>query len=336
MKRIRLTKLKPGWWKERFVTLMVIPERTRRVHKVVVPFLALKLGIIVFSLAVVFFLFVGLDYARVLGRIAENKALKGENFRLRQELQLIRNKVDSMEFTVERVRNYAKKLQMLTGHADNKGKQPREAAPPAAPRVPANDPSGLEDGPLDEELHSRLELPKEEPKLDSAQALKTRIERVETASSTVETNLVELQDFLFGARSIAMATPSLVPINGYVSSGFGYRRHPYDGRLRFHRGLDLVAEPGTPVRAPAPGIIQFAGYKVGYGKVVVIDHGYGIRTLFAHNSQLFVGPGMEVKRGQVISQVGSTGMSTGPHLHYEVRKNGVPVNPAPFFQSAGY
>jgi murein DD-endopeptidase MepM/ murein hydrolase activator NlpD len=84
------------------------------------------------------------------------------------------------------------------------------------------------------------------------------------------------------------ATPSLLPINGWISSGFGYRRHPYDGSYRLHAGADIVADNGTPVRAPASGTILFSGNRSGYGKVVVIDHGYGIRTLFGHGSKLFV------------------------------------------------
>src|SRR4051794_35261498 len=103
------------WWKDRFFTLMVIPERTRQVHKVVVPFFIMKLGLVLLSLGFILLLIVGIDYIHILGQMGENKRLKGENFKLRQEIQLIRNKVDSMQWTIERVRNYAKKLQLLTG-----------------------------------------------------------------------------------------------------------------------------------------------------------------------------------------------------------------------------
>jgi murein DD-endopeptidase MepM/ murein hydrolase activator NlpD len=132
------------------------------------------------------------------------------------------------------------------------------------------------------------------------------------------------------------ATPSLLPIAGWLSSSFGYRRNPYDGSYKLHAGVDIAAEPGTPVRAPADGVVIFAGYREGYGKVIVLDHGYGIRTLFGHNSSVFVGQGSRVKRGETISQVGNTGRSTGPHLHYEIRKNGVPVNPATFLAKARF
>jgi cell division protein FtsB len=108
------------WWKERFITLMVIPERTRRVHKFIIPFFIIKFGVgFIFFMAVFLFIF-SIDYLHVLGRVSENKKLKGENFKLRQELQQIKNKVESMESTVDRVRNYAKKLQILTGQPNEK------------------------------------------------------------------------------------------------------------------------------------------------------------------------------------------------------------------------
>src|SRR5690606_5998379 len=107
--------------------------------------------------------------------------------------------------------------------------------------------------------------------------------------------------------ALIAATPSILPINGWLSSPFGYRRHPYDGSYRLHAGVDIVADPGTPVRASANGQIIFAGSKSGYGKCVVVDHGYGIRTLYAHVSRFFVNRGTGVQRGDKIAEVGSTG-----------------------------
>ena len=308
---------------------MVIPERTRQVHKVVVPFFLLKVGLLIFSLGTVFLLIMGIDYVHVLSRIAENKRLKGENFKLRQEMQLIRNKVETMEATVERVTSYAKKLQLLTGQG-SKG----DAELPV--------------GPVEEELERRpasrsnrrssLSIPVEpENVLDRATpALEDRVEQLQKVSLTAETSLSRLQVYLLARSAIIAATPSLLPIAGWISSTFGYRRHPYDGAYRLHTGIDIAAEPGTPVRAPADGMVLFSGYKEGYGKVIAVDHGYGIRTIFAHNSRLFVTSGTRLKRRNIMSEVGSTGMSTGPHLHYEVRKNGVPVNPATFFSRARF
>jgi murein DD-endopeptidase MepM/ murein hydrolase activator NlpD len=312
---------------------MLIPERTRRVHKVVIPFFFVKLGLLVFSFAAVFLVMMGLDYIHVLGRIAENKALKGENFKLRQEIQTVRNKVDSMEVTIERVRNYAKKLQILTGQGDKGAKDlpwgPTDAPDLREPASKGDRRSQLMDVPLDEEEGNRP-LISEGPTLDS------RVDRLEKVSSSTEEGLSHLHAYLLTRTAIMNATPSLLPIAGWISSNFGYRRNPYDGSYRLHAGVDIAAEPGTPVRCPADGTVIFSGYREGYGKAVVLDHGYGIRTLFAHNSKLFVAQGSRIKRGETISQVGSTGHSTGPHLHYEVRKNGVPVNPVTFFSRARF
>ncbi len=94
-----------------------------------------------------------------------------------------------------------------------------------------------------------------------------------------------------------------------------------------HYGLDMAAAPGTPVMAPADGVVSYVGYESGYGKIVAIDHGFGVRTRYAHNSQIYVELGQKIKRRDVISAVGTTGRSSGPHLHYEVRVNDVPVDP---------
>ena len=94
-----------------------------------------------------------------------------------------------------------------------------------------------------------------------------------------------------------------------------------------HEGLDIAANPGTPVVAPADGMVTYAGYDAGYGKLIVIDHGYGVETRYGHNSEIQVAVGQKVRHGQRIAAVGSTGRSTGPHLHYEVRVNGQPIDP---------
>lgn len=120
------------------------------------------------------------------------------------------------------------------------------------------------------------------------------------------------------------------PVSGQMSSPFGWRTDPMTGSQRFHGGIDLAASAGMPVYAPQAGIVMFSGTYGGYGKVVVLNHGNSLFTLYGHNSRLLVKPGDSVQRGQVISQVGSTGRSTGPHLHFEVHYNGQYVNPVTY------
>ncbi|MFW9264687.1 murein hydrolase activator EnvC family protein [Nostoc sp. CALU 546] len=117
------------------------------------------------------------------------------------------------------------------------------------------------------------------------------------------------------------------PSNASTSSPFGWRMHPVLGYRRFHAGLDFAASYGSTIRAADSGTVIFAGWYGGYGKAVIIDHGNGITTLYGHSSELYVADGQAVERGQAIAAVGSTGLSTGPHLHFEVRRNGTPVDP---------
>ncbi|HEV8354389.1 MAG TPA: peptidoglycan DD-metalloendopeptidase family protein [bacterium] len=119
----------------------------------------------------------------------------------------------------------------------------------------------------------------------------------------------------------------LLPARGVLTSGFGYRRHPIFRIRRMHTGIDIAAPRGTPVMAAADGAVLYTGWFGGYGKIVVLDHGGGVSTLYGHLSAILVPTGVRVRRGQVIGRVGSTGYSTGPHVHFEVRINGRPVDP---------
>ncbi|MEM8604152.1 MAG: peptidoglycan DD-metalloendopeptidase family protein, partial [Cyanobacteria bacterium P01_H01_bin.121] len=123
------------------------------------------------------------------------------------------------------------------------------------------------------------------------------------------------------------ANPDRAPVYGPISSVYGWREHPILGTSRLHAGIDFAVDYGTPITAAAPGEVIFAGWYGGYGNAVIIDHGGGITTLYAHASDLSVQEGDRVSAGLTVASVGSTGFSTGPHLHFEVRENGEPVDP---------
>lgn len=128
-----------------------------------------------------------------------------------------------------------------------------------------------------------------------------------------------------------LSTPSILPTRGYISSDFGYRYNPFSATRSFHAGMDIANTPGTPIYAPADGLVTFVGPLGGFGQVVRIDHGYNMVTKYGHNSRISVKKGQRVKRGEKIAEMGSSGRSTGPHLHYQVEVKGKPVNPRFFF-----
>ncbi len=176
-----------------------------------------------------------------------------------------------------------------------------------------------------------------------AQVQKTTIQRlrrdrqaVEAAQARIERDSDSIAALI--QQRLAVATTSAFrgtgiftfPTDGPLTSGFGYRVHPILGYRRFHAGIDFGAPTGTPIRAADSGTIIYAGWYGGYGNTVIVDHGGSISTLYAHASALYVSEGQSVQRGQVIAAVGSTGFSTGPHLHFEVRRSGEPVDPLAF------
>jgi murein DD-endopeptidase MepM/ murein hydrolase activator NlpD len=130
-----------------------------------------------------------------------------------------------------------------------------------------------------------------------------------------------------------VAIPSRVPVDGYrLSSSFGMRNHPVTGGRRAHQGLDLAVKTGTPIRAAADGVVEKANWFGAYGLYVALDHGGSMETRYGHMSRLNVAPGQRVRQGEIIGYVGSTGRSTGPHLHYEVRIAGRAVDPTPYMR----
>ncbi|GAB6084492.1 M23 family metallopeptidase [Desulfuromonas carbonis] len=169
--------------------------------------------------------------------------------------------------------------------------------------------------------------PPEEEGSDRFSALQQQIDAVRQAIDLRRESQEEIQGFLNDQRSLLAAKPQGWPVKGWMTSGFGMRNSPFTGKRKMHEGLDIAARTGTPVYACADGIVSQAETAPGYGKLVVIDHGYGYKTYYAHNSKIFVKVGQRIKRGERISAVGNTGSSTGSHVHYEVRRNGVPLNP---------
>ena len=158
-------------------------------------------------------------------------------------------------------------------------------------------------------------------------SLDPEMERIGDRAINLQAKIKELTKVQEDKLIYIASTPSIWPVKGWVTSDFGYRRSPFTFAADFHPGVDIAASWGTPVVAPADGVVTFSGYKSGYGKTVIIDHGFGVVTQYGHASELFAQEGEKIKRGAKIALVGSTGHSTGPHLHYEIHVDSVPVDP---------
>ena len=181
---------------------------------------------------------------------------------------------------------------------------------------------------MPDDLDSNLSLQQDHDRL--IRQMHEQIGQVEQASSVQQNSLDSLLDSLKSKKNLLAATPSLRPTHGWISSDFGYRISPFTGRKEFHKGLDIATRQRTPIIAPADGVVTYAAPKWLYGNLVTIDHGYGMVTRYGHCEKILKKRGERVKRGEVIALVGNTGRSTGPHLHYEIRLNGVPVNPVQY------
>lgn len=167
---------------------------------------------------------------------------------------------------------------------------------------------------------------------DDVAACEAAIEEIERENQDIASFLRGIEGSAFYPVAGKFDGTFSYPIKGRLSSGFGMRVHPILHRRKMHTGLDLGAPTGTPIKAAGGGRVVFAGWKNGYGKTIIIDHGGGLATLYAHCSQLLAANGEFVMEGQVIAKVGSTGFSTGPHVHFEVRKNGDPKDPMKYLR----
>lgn len=183
-------------------------------------------------------------------------------------------------------------------------------------------------GSAPDDLNPNIELTERHQRL--IKDMHQQIGRLDTASNHQRTDFESLLGKLEAQKNLLAHTPAIRPVGGWITSRFGYRQSPFTGKREFHKGLDIANRRGTPIIATADGTVSYSGMKGMLGNVVIIDHGHGLVTRYGHIDSLEVTVGATIKRGQLIARMGNTGRSTGPHLHYEIRLNGVPVNPTKY------
>jgi murein DD-endopeptidase MepM/ murein hydrolase activator NlpD len=300
----------PALPKPQQYTVIVVSDHSQAVRKFRMPRRWLTSGAMVLGgVALVGLITIG-HYFSLLGVGSENRVLKEENAQLRSQILLVQEKVAHISATLDRVERFDAKLRTAVTQLQDPERNLAigPVGRPDEPAIPGPAPAAQE----------------------NLSALPARLATLETEASRQESSLRELQEYFDDQKSLLASTPSLWPTRGWVTSDFGVRLDPYTADRMMHRGLDIATPHGQAVYSPSDGTVVFTGTEGGYGKVLVVDHGYGVKTRYGHLSEIFVKLGERVKRGARIGAVGNTGRSTGPHLHYEVRVNGIPENPRKF------
>jgi murein DD-endopeptidase MepM/ murein hydrolase activator NlpD len=427
-----------------FYTVLVIPEKTKQVKKIVLPSIYVRVGILLGSVGIFFLAFMVYDYVNVMKQLSENKRLQTENRQLKQQMQTFTTKLQTVQDALERIQSYTTKLRIITNQAGENTDQLKKKVEPNIPGLPMDDhsdlppaksiPSGHESRafplsssrllaeagevnshtfdiaegneaapaeppksavvpevipaappapvppPVHKKVARRISKPAPVPVVktetitasasSTSTATSTSTETSVALSAAVETEPRKLEDLireddeqesaalrkdfsklhqafdsvlqheltveldveslttaLYDQRDTMNSLPTLKPTNGWYTSGFGVRSSPFTGKSTMHEGLDLANNIGSAIVATAAGVVTYAGPRAGYGNLVTVNHGYGVSTQYGHLSKWYVKVGEKVKRGQKIAAVGNTGRSTGPHVHYEVRVNGIPVDP---------
>jgi murein DD-endopeptidase MepM/ murein hydrolase activator NlpD len=297
--------------KSQIFTVIVVSDHSQAVRKFRLPRRWLQnLGWTGAGLGLFALLTMG-HYVTLLGASGENSVLKEENAQLRSQVLLVQEKVAHISATLDRVERFDAKLRTAVTSLQDPERN-LAIGPVGAP-----EPDAVPAGPAPAAEQNVSGLP-------------GRLGSLETEAARQEQSLRELQEYFDDQRSLLASTPSIWPTRGWVTSDFGTRLDPYSADRQMHEGLDVATPHGQPVQSPSDGVVVFSGVEGGYGKVLVLDHGYGVKTRYGHLSEVFVKLGDRVKRGDKVAAVGNTGKSTGPHLHYEVRVNGIPENPRKF------
>jgi murein DD-endopeptidase MepM/ murein hydrolase activator NlpD len=291
-------------------TFVVIPPKTSKVFRLKVPKPVL-LGVA--GLLCVFAVVGVVSIYRAYTLYAELQAyeqLKSEYLRQQVSIKKVSNQVDGFKSQMEHLRELDYKLRLIT---DLEVERPGPPVYGIGGFIEGGDQALLEQA--------------QQSGMNLLAVLNKDLSRLEKMVRYQEESFNSLKAHLADKQDVIARTPYRWPVRGFLSSTYGPRTDPFTGAQRMHDGIDIVAPKGTPIKAPADGIVTFSGVDPGLGNMVVIDHGYGMLTRYGHHNANLVREGQRVKRGDAISTVGTTGRSTGPHLHYEVRVNDVAINP---------
>ncbi len=297
--------------KHKKFTVLVIPEGTEKTKRTAISSSVLKAGAMIVAGFLVVFSF--LVYEFLHQQYQGHELFKARKLVVEQNNQIMdfANKIHTLQTRLESLQQFDLKIRILA-NIENAASKKENTYSIGGPTINTGGYPVPLSGVSKEMLVKKMEMD---------------INDLLSKTGMEEQSLQEVYENILDKKDLLLATPSIWPVRGFISSGFGWRINPITGGKEFHEGLDIATQSGNPIRAPSNGIVSYAGWESGFGNTVVIDHGYGITTLYGHMSKIEVKTGEIVKRGQTIGLVGDTGFSTGPHVHYQVMINGIPVNP---------
>jgi len=288
-------------------TFMIIPDFSASLHRFHVPKYIVRFLFLIFIAFIGCGIFMTYNYFQMREQVQEFGQIKGKNREQESYIISFSKSIKCLKRQMVDLQNSNTKLQILAGLQKPENNQQVFG-------IGGETTSGIC-------RFYREDLDK------LVDQMRVDLEKLNIETVSQDDNLKELSYIMENRKSILDSTPSIFPTQGWITSGFGYRKSPFTGKRELHKGIDIAGRRGTPIVAPARGIVTYSGTNGGYGNVVEIKHGYGFSTLFAHNSVNLVKVGDRIERGDVISLLGDTGRSTAPHLHYEIKINKVNINP---------
>jgi len=290
-------------------TVLIVPQKKSSVKKISASSSAVRIAMIAAMIVSVSIIYVFYEYLSAKRDDLELNYLRKLSAAQKEEIERISSKIGYFEKKLESLKEYDQQIRSMADMVVNDRKNKKEYRGVGGPSAD----------------HDSRILPGNDAVIIGG--IGKSMDRLIEEASRQERSFREIVDFLEKRKSILARTPSIWPVEGWVTSGFGMRHSPFSGRKEFHGALDIAARSGKPVLAPADGIVSEIEHRSDLGNTLSIDHGNGITTSYAHMLRCNASIGQSVRRGDVIGYVGSTGRSTGPHLHYVVQINGIPVNP---------
>jgi murein DD-endopeptidase MepM/ murein hydrolase activator NlpD len=292
-----------------YLNILVFGQKTTKTRHLRIQKKTFKIVFYLLTFAFFSTTFFFCDYIQLKKKGFELSHLRQETETQKSQIQFFSARIEDLEKQLSKLKDFDKKIRIISNL--DKGVE--------APSV-----VGI-GGPSPSDIRDNLQSGRDEKGL--VQQMRSDIERLQSEATSREESLSELEKLLEGKKDMLSHTPSIWPTMGWVTSGFGFRTDPFTELSQMHEGIDISNRVGTAVIAPADGIISDTGNDLVHGKILVISHGFGMTTRYSHLSKIGVRVGEKVKRGNKVAEVGSTGRTTGPHLHYEVKLNGIPVNP---------